>query len=413
MKDKELYAALLGLKKPWSVKEVKLDLKAGEILVSIECGETVWGCPECKRAMHLHGYVKRKWRHLDTCQMKTIIEAEVPRVKCPDHQTEMVQVPWAEGSSRFTDYFERRAILLLQECNIKAATRHLRISWEAADRIKERGVKRGLVRKESKGVVKAQAICVDEKSVGKGHKYLTVVTKVSESGKSYIDYLAEGREEKALDGYWQSMSEEEKKSLRCVSMDMWKPYINSTSRGLENGVERIVHDHFHLIASINRALDSVRRQEMSIAGVSGDLKGTRNMWLYGEENLPPRWRATMDKMKEGKTRTAMAWRLKEMLREFFRCENVTQAKAFFAEWYQEVVTSALTPVLKIADMIKNHLPQVLNFFRFRITNAYSEGCNSKIQTLIQKACGYRNRERLKRDLFFHFGNLDMLPIIPL
>ena len=57
------------------------------------------------------------------------------------------------------------------------------------------------------------------------------------------------------------------------------------------------------------------------------------------------------------------------------------------------------------------LPQVLNYFVHRVTNAFSEGMNSRIQGLIKQANGYRNRERLKRDLYFHLGNLDMLPIM--
>ena len=43
-------------------------------------------------------------------------------------------------------------------------------------------------------------------------------------------------------------------------------------------------------------------------------------------------------------------------------------------------------------------------------NAFAEGVNSRIQLLIQKSCGYRNRERLKTDILFHFGGLDLNPV---
>jgi hypothetical protein len=29
---------------------------------------------------------------------------------------------------------------------------------------------------------------------------------------------------------------------------------------------------------------------------------------------------------------------------------------------------------------------------------------------VQKACGYRNKERLKTDILFHFGGLSMDPV---
>ncbi|MBM2832967.1 MAG: transposase, family protein [Candidatus Brocadiaceae bacterium] len=55
----------------------------------------------------------------------------------------MVQVPWAEKQGRFTKLFEQFAIVVLQECSILAASGLLKISWDEADGIKQRAVKRG------------------------------------------------------------------------------------------------------------------------------------------------------------------------------------------------------------------------------------------------------------------------------
>jgi len=108
----------------------------------------MWACPECQGRMHIHEYTERRWRHLDSCQFKTIIVSQVPRVQCREHGTQQVQVPWAEKQGRFTKLFERFAIAVLQECSISAASGLLKISWDEADGIKQRAVKRGLERKE-------------------------------------------------------------------------------------------------------------------------------------------------------------------------------------------------------------------------------------------------------------------------
>ena len=71
----------------------------------------------------------------------------------------------------------------------------------------------------------------------------------------------------------------------------------------------------------------------------------------------------------------------------------------------------LEPVKKIARMVRNHLKQVLNYFVHRATNAYREGINSIIQALITRANGYRNRKRLKRDIYFNLGRLGLYPVI--
>ncbi|HOW96568.1 MAG TPA: transposase [Kiritimatiellia bacterium] len=53
--------------------------------------------------------------------------------------------------------------------------------------------------------------------------------------------------------------------------------------------------------------------------------------------------------------------------------------------------------------------RILQVFVHRLANAASEGLNNKIQTLIKKACGYRNRSRFKTDIFFDCGGLDLYP----
>ncbi len=56
-----------------------------------------------------------------------------------------------------------------------------------------------------------------------------------------------------------------------------------------------------------------------------------------------------------------------------------------------------------------HLPNVLTYFKYRITNATAEGLNSKIATIQKRACGYRNPERSKIAVYFHCGGLNLWP----
>ena len=106
MNDTKLYEQIMGLRPPWSVQAVTLKKDEGIIEVEVACAETAWGCPECGKRMHTHAWDRRRWRHLDSCQYKTIVVADVPRVKCDTHGTQMVNVPWAEPRSRFTAWFD-------------------------------------------------------------------------------------------------------------------------------------------------------------------------------------------------------------------------------------------------------------------------------------------------------------------
>ena len=52
----------------------------------------------------------------------------------------------------------------------------------------------------------------------------------------------------------------------------------------------------------------------------------------------------------------------------------------------------------------------MTYFTHRITNAVSEGLNSKIQTIKKRAYGFRNREHFKTAIYFHCGGLQLYPV---
>ncbi len=96
MRDKELYAQILGIKSPWQVSRVELTLSAGEVTVHVEQEpDARQYCPICAKVSPGYDSRSRRWRHLDTCQYKTILVAEAPRVKCQEHGVVTVAVPWA------------------------------------------------------------------------------------------------------------------------------------------------------------------------------------------------------------------------------------------------------------------------------------------------------------------------------
>ena len=133
MTESKLYSELLGLEMPWEVESVQLDKQAMEVLVKVRCKQSVWVCPDTRERAHIHEWNTRRWRHLDTCQFRTVIEANMPRLKYPDGRTKNLEVPWAKGSSRFTALFERLAIDLLLCCSAKEASDIMNESWDAQE----------------------------------------------------------------------------------------------------------------------------------------------------------------------------------------------------------------------------------------------------------------------------------------
>lgn len=407
MQDIALYQQLLGLEDPWTVKEVKLDRAAREVVVEVECASQVWACPQCGERMHIQAWETRRWRHLDSCQFKTILQSDIPRVGCPAHGTINVSAPWAGKHGRFTAMFERLAIDLMLECSISGACEILGISWEEADGIKQRAVARGLKRKPKTVPIRA---CVDEKSATRGQKYLTIVASV-EGGKTRVEYVGSGRTQESLDLYWKQFTPEELGKVEAVAMDMWQPFVDSTQAHVPGAGEKITHDPYHMVAHMNQAVNEVRKKEHLELTRQGDdiLKGTRMLWLHGQENVPPGRQESFDQIKALNLRTARAWGLKEVFRGFWLCPDRVEAEGYFKRWYSWAIRSRLEPVKKVARMCQTRLGRVLNYFDHKITNGPIEGLNNKIQGLIKKAYGYRNHQRFITDIFFHCGGLSLYP----
>jgi transposase len=115
-------------------------------------------------------------------------------------------------------------------------------------------------------------------------------------------------------------------------------------------------------------------------------------------------------LRAANLKTAKAWAIGECLRGLWEYTSKAWAKKYWKQWYFWATHSRLAPVIKVAEMIKSHLANVMTYFDRRITNAVSEGLNSKIQTIKKKAYGFRSREGLKAAIYFHCGGLDLYPM---
>ena len=191
MRDRELYATILGLAAPWTVARVEVDLEGDAVHVWLEreAGAAV-ACPECGTAQTIYDHREREWRHLDTCQLATRLHARVPRVDCPTHGVRQIAVPWATPGSPFTALFERLVIDWLREAAISAVARRLGLSWDAAWGIMRRAVTRGLARRGARAV---RYVGVDEKSFQRRHDYVTVVSDLEGARVLYVADDRSGR----------------------------------------------------------------------------------------------------------------------------------------------------------------------------------------------------------------------------
>ena len=115
--DLRLFQAALGLSEPWQVVSVEFDPggKRLDLRIDFEKGAR-FACPECGReGCPVHDTEEKTWRHLDFFQHQAYLTARVPRVICPEHNTRLVEVPWARERSGFTLLFEALIMAMVRE----------------------------------------------------------------------------------------------------------------------------------------------------------------------------------------------------------------------------------------------------------------------------------------------------------
>jgi transposase len=408
--DNELqkhYALLLGIGSPWEVKAVAL--KLAEKRVDIELGWQ-WGsaakCPECARECSIHDSApERTWRHLDTMQFETLIRARVPRSDCPEHGVKTMQVPWAAPQGRFTLLFERFAVDVLRACaSVSQACELLGLGWEAVHEIMRRAVERGLERRE---LDQLKHLGLDEKSFKRGHSYITLLSDLEQSR---VLEVVEERTAEAAGQLWATLTPEQKQSVEAVAVDMWEPFIQSIQQAVP--AADIVHDKFHVSKYLGEAVDKVRRQEHKELLAQGDetLKGTRQLWLYNPQNFSAEQRAEFAQLKDQHLKVARAWAAKELFSKFWEYQEEGWARRFFKDWFSWVSRSRLKPMTDVAALLKRHLEHLLTYLKHHITNAVTEGLNSKIQSIKSAARGFRNFKNYRTRILFFCGKLDLYPL---
>jgi len=343
-------------------------------------------------------------------QFTTQIRARLPRCRCVEHKVVTLVPPWAESGSRFTLMFEAFAVEVLSACaSLTQAAQLLRLDWDSVQRIMDRAVQRGLKRRTTEQVTQ---VGLDEKSFRRAQNYVSLMTDLTQRR---VLEVVEGRTTEAAVALWRSLPETQREKVQAASMDMGANFAAATKQAAPTA--KIVHDRFHVSKHLNDAVDKVRRDEHRRLLAKGDesLKHTKLLWLQGATVTGERalsFALSFADLCARDLKTANAWAYKEMFVESWNLPDGIAAKRFFEQWNRTVTASKLEPLKRVARTLANHLIGLLNYFDHRITNAVTEGFNSRIQAIKSAARGFRRFENYRARILFFCGKLVLAPSLP-
>ena len=172
-----------------------------------------------------------------------------------------------------------------------------------------------------------------------------------------------------------------RETVRAVAIDLSEAYRQAVELVLPDAA--IVADKFHVLALAGRALHEVH----------GEVRRKGNLaWLLqrGVERLSPAERARLLEALSADPRLARAWGLKEALREVYRKRRQEEATGALESWIREAEESGLRPFRRTAATLRRWQKELLNYWRYPLTNALVEGKHNRIKVLKRRGYGYRN-----------------------
>lgn len=406
MDTTSLFTAALGLPPPWEVVEVHFSPQAGEIRFEVACRAKRLACPACTAAgQPIHDRKARRWQHLHFFQYRAFIEANVPRVGCSVcGKTTQVAVPWAHPGSGFTVLLEAMIVTLAREMAVGQVARLLGLTDKRLWRALVRVVQAARAKQSCAGV---RRIGVDEKHIGR----LGYVSLFHDAGPARrVLFACPGRDAAVFKPFVAALRARggDPRAIEAVAMDLSKAYRAGAAQQLPNA-ERCF-DRFHVIQRANAALDEVRRAERKREPM---LKGIR----WGTLKDARRWSRAqliaMHHLTHSNLRTARAWRLKEALREVFEQANAgADAEPLLRRWISWARRCRLAPFKRLGATLREHLPGIVNSFRWNLSNATAESINARVELAINRARGFRTHMHLFTVVYLIAGRLTHLPAPP-
>ena len=413
MTPEKLFHELLGLGLNWEVAESRFERESGTVFLQIREMARLWEsvrCPQDGGLVFCYDHTEvLTWRHLNVFQHRCEITCRLPRGKCRQcGHVFRVRPPWEGLSTHFTKEFEAFALLLMREMPVSKTGEIVGETDTRLWRMLFRQVEAAYAEADFSNTC---CVGVDEMSVRKGHEYISVFADLL---AKRVLFATEGADRETWIRFVEALEKHHghRHALTQASMDMSKAYQAGVAETCRNA--QVVFDKFHVIKNASEAVDRVRRAEIRLGGqgVWEALRRSQWLWRKNPENLTDKEQARLAGIKDKNLCTAKAYQMRLVLQDIYRSAAAATARHRFKIWCRWVrwvarfyKSTLFASMLKLAQMIEDHLAGILAHWKWGVTNAFMEGLNSVFSATKRKARGYRSTTHLITMLYFVAGKL--------
>jgi len=413
VRDVSLWRALLGVEKT-VIERVEFDEDAELLVAHVRpTARARSRCGVCgrRRPGYDPGEGRRRWRSMDLGTMRAVLEADAPRVRCPQHGVVVASVPWARHDAGHTYAFDETVAWLTTQSSKSTVTELMRIAWRTVGSIITRVWDD--VDAHCDRLAGLRRIGIDEISYKKGHKYLMVV--VDHDTRALV-WAAPGRSSATVREFFDLLGPERCAQITHVSAD-GADFIDSIVAATCPDAVRVA-DPFHVVKWVTEALDEVRRGAGNDARAlaraepkrgrgrppadapprpGGEraraLKGARYSLWKNPENLSENQRIKLAWIAATDPRLYRAYLLKEGLRLIFTMPYAAAVEAL-ERWISWARRCRIPSFVKLQKSIVKHRARILAAIEHNLSNGLIESTNTKIRLITRMAFGFTSPEAL-------------------
>ena len=345
----------------------------------------------------------RRFEFVPLWGIKVFLMYIMRRVECSHCGVKVEQVPWADGKYEQTKAYQWFLAGWAKRMSWSQVAEAFQTNGYRVYHAVERAVEWGRAHMDLQGIT---AIGVDELYIGH-NEYVTLVYQIDQGCKRLL-WMGKRRCAKTLLQFFHWLGEERSRQLEFICSDMWKPYLKVVAKKASQALN--ILDRFHIMAHMNKAINEVRAQEakeLKAKKKEPVLKGSRWWFLKRPQNLTEKPVEKLSEVLKHNLKTVRSYLLKEEFQFFWEYRSAGWAVKFLDQWCTKVMRSRIEPMKRVARMLRNHRPLILNWFRAKkeFSSGIVEGLNNKARVTTKMAYGFRTYKALEVALYHRLGNL--------
>jgi len=359
------------------------DWKENGVILKVRSPRNTAKCPFCGKSTKLiHQKRERKIKHGIYMGKIVYLLIKVRRFYCKKcKKTFREEIPIIDRK-RISKEFRKTAILELKTQSFNEVSKKLKVSSNTLTRVLKEGLKNYQI--DWKNFGEEIYLGVDEHSF-RGKNLLITITELKK--QKLLAILPDDRQ-KTLDEFFSKIPEEIKPKIKGCCIDLKISYKNAIKKHFPK--TQIVVDKFHLVKLANQSMEEIRR---IIFSSTKRQPRVRRIMLKGKEKISSIEELKLKQIFETFSDfpdLKASYIIKERIREMYQMNSIEAARKHLKITILLLEESNSYYLQSLKRTLKRWRKEILNYFLLPITNAFTEGCHTKIKMVKRVSFGFKN-----------------------